>query len=137
MPETPQHPLPQITSENRHFWTGGAEGRLQFLRCQNCGNYIHPPIPICRICLSRNQAVEAVSGQGRLFSFTINHQVWFPDLAVPYNISLVEIVEQPSLRLTTTVVECALEDIHIGMPVRVKFLHRDDVYLPVFAPSEA
>ena len=121
MADTLQHPLPRITSENRHFWTGGADGRLQFLRCQDCGNYIHPPIPICRVCLSRNQAVEAVSGQGRLFSFTINHQVWFADLAVPYNISLVEIVEQPSLRLTTTVVDCALEDIHIGMPVRVNF----------------
>ena len=34
----------------------GAEGELRFLRCQDCGYWIHPPPPVCPKCLSRNLA---------------------------------------------------------------------------------
>ena len=39
--------LPRVTDRNRHFWTGGEAGELRFLRCQDCGFYIHPPLPLC------------------------------------------------------------------------------------------
>jgi len=35
--------LPQLTPENEHYWKGGARGELCFLRCGDCGTYIHPP----------------------------------------------------------------------------------------------
>ena len=41
--------LPAVTPENEHFWLGGAEGELRFLRCQSCGYWIHPPQPVCPI----------------------------------------------------------------------------------------
>ena len=28
--------LPAVTPENEHFWLGGAEGELRFLRCADC-----------------------------------------------------------------------------------------------------
>ena len=28
--------LPQVTDENEHFWLGGADGELRFLRCSAC-----------------------------------------------------------------------------------------------------
>ena len=33
----------ELTDLNRDFWTGGEQGELRFLRCQDCGYYIHPP----------------------------------------------------------------------------------------------
>ena len=44
---TPFRILPALTDRNRHFWQGGRDGELVFLRCQDCGYYLHPPIPIC------------------------------------------------------------------------------------------
>jgi uncharacterized OB-fold protein len=125
---------PLITDINRHFWTGGAQGELRFLRCADCGFYLHPPTPVCRKCLSDNVEVATVSGQGHVVTFTVNHQQWRPGVEVPYNVALVELVEQSGLRLTTNIVGCANERIEIGMPVRVEFEKAGEVFVPVFGP---
>ena len=57
---------------------------------------------------------------------------------MPYVIGLVELVEQAGLRLTTNIVNCPLERLAIGMPLRVVFeILNDDVALPLFEPAEA
>lgn len=131
--------LPRLDDTNREFWTGGAHGELRFWRCQDCGFYLHPPQPICPIDRSKRLAPEAVSGRARVASFTINHQPWMPGLELPYVVAIVEIVEQPSVRLTTNIVNCEPGAVRIGMPVRVVFEHHvdpdGDVYLPLFEPD--
>ena len=57
-----------------------------------------------------------------------------PGLDVPYAIAMVELPEQPGMRLTTNIVECEPEDVHIGMEVEVVFEQREDVYFPLFRP---
>ena len=137
MAEKPFRVLPRLTDLNRHFWTGGAEGRLQFLRCSPCGTWVHPPAPVCPACLSRDVAPAAVSGRATVASFTLNHQPWVPAPDHPYAIAIVEIEEQPGLRLMTNVVHCAPESVRIGMPVRVVFEQRGDVWIPLFEPADA
>lgn len=127
--------LPKVTPETEHFWTGGADGELRFLRCGSCGYFVHPPAPVCPRCLARDLRPEAVSGRGIVFSFTINHQPWNPTVPVPYVIALVSIDEQPELRLTTNVVGCAPEDVRIDMRVRVTFEQTGDVFVPLFEPE--
>jgi uncharacterized OB-fold protein len=75
-----------------------------------------------------------VSGRAEVATFTINVQPWIPGFDPPYVIAMVEIVEQPSVRLTTNIVDCAPDDVYIGMPVMVRFEQYDDVWLPLFAP---
>ncbi len=137
MSEKPFRILPKVTPGNEHFWKGGAEGELRFLRCQDCKYYIHPPSPLCPECLGKNLGVEAVSGRAHVLTYTINHQPWIPGVPLPYAIAIVEIVEQKGLRLMTNIVDCPIDEIEIGMPVRVRFEQHDDVYLPLFAPEAA
>ncbi len=127
--------LPELTPENEFFWTGGARGELLIQRCGSCRWWIHPPLPLCPRCHSREVAPEATSGCGRLISHTVNHQDW-GSLAPPYVIALVELEEQPGLRLLTNLVAAAPEDIRSGMPVTVRFERVEDVFLPFFAPAE-
>ena len=131
--------LPRLDDTNRAFWTGGAEGELRFWRCQDCGFYLHPPQPICPVDHSKRLAPEAVSGRARVVSFTVNHQPWMPGPDLPYVVAIVEIVEQPSVRLTTNIVNCEPATVRIGMAVRVVFEHHadpdGDVYLPLFEPD--
>jgi uncharacterized OB-fold protein len=131
--------LPRLTDHNRHFWQGGRDGRLVFLRCQRCGTYIHPPQPICPVDHGKDLAPEPVSGKATVASFTVNHQPWIPGMDLPYVIGLVELPEQAGLRLTTNIVGCDPGDVHVGMPVRVVFEHHEDrhgdVWLPLFEPQ--
>lgn len=133
MSDQPFRVLPALDDTNRFFWTSGEDGQLRFLRCQGCGYYLHPPLPRCPKCGSREVAPEAVSGRGEVYSVTVNHQSWDGGTE-PYAIVLVTFPEQEGLRLTTNVVGCAPEDVHIGMPMQVAFEQRDDVWFPLFEP---
>ncbi len=140
-PAVPFRILPRLTDENREFWTGGAHGELRFWRCDDCETYIHPPAPICPTCFSKRMHVEAVSGRATLATYSVNHQAWMPGPELPYVVGIVEIVEQPSVRLMTNVVNCPVDDVRIGMALHVTFEHHPDpdgdVYLPLFEPDGA
>lgn len=127
--------LPRVTPESEHFWTGGRQGELRFLRCATCGYWIHPPSPVCPIDLGKDLKVEAVSGKGVVHAFTVNHHPWIPGFDPPYVVAVVELPEQDGLRLTTNVVNCEPDDVEVGMAVRVVFDERDDVWLPLFEPD--
>lgn len=73
-----------------------------------------------------------MSGRGTVVSFTVNHQAWAPDLAVPYVVAIVELVEQAGLRFVSNIVGCDPEAVRIDMPVQVKFEQIEDVWLPLF-----
>jgi uncharacterized OB-fold protein len=127
--------LPRLTDDNRHFWTGGEHGELRVLRCQSCGFWIHPPAPVCPNCLGKQIEPEPTSGRATVVTYTINFQPWYPNLDPPYAIAMVELDEQPLLRLTTNIVSCGVADVHIGMKVHVVFEQHDDVWLPFFEPA--
>jgi uncharacterized protein len=131
----PRNHLPALTAENAFFWRAGELGVLKFVRCQACGHYVHPPLPICPVCKCRKVCDEPVSGRGTVVSYTINHQVWEPGLEAPYVIGIVEMDEQPGLRLTTNIVNCDIQNVSIGMRVRVLFERCVDVWLPLFEPD--
>jgi len=126
--------LPKLDDKNREFWTGGERGELRFWRCQDCGYWLHPPGVRCPQCLSKSLAVETVSGDATLHTFTVNHQPWYPNLDPPYVIAIVALPEQDGLRLTTGIVGCEIDDVQIGMPLHVVFEQYEDVWLPFFGP---
>mgnify|MGYP000184111701 CR=1 FL=1 len=134
--EHPFAPIPAVEEETAFYWKACREGRLAMLRCRTCRWIVHPPRPVCSRCRSRELAEETLSGRGTVASYTVNYQRWMPGLEVPYTIAVVELAEQANLRLTTNIVGCAPEAVHVGMPVRVAFEPKtDDVALPVFAPD--
>ncbi|MGH0032286.1 MAG: Zn-ribbon domain-containing OB-fold protein [Myxococcota bacterium] len=136
-PELPFRVLPRVTERNAHFWQGGRDGELRFLHCGDCDTFVHPPAPVCPDCHRKGLGVRAVSGRASVLTFTLNHQPWVPSPDHPYAIAIVEIEEQPGLRLMTNVVGCAAEDVHVGMPVQVAFEEHEDVFIPVFRPRDA
>jgi len=127
--------LPRITPLTEAFWTGGAHGELRILRCNDCAHWLHPPAPICPACLSRDVAPQVVSGRGQVHTFTLNVQPWNPTYDHPYAIAVVELDEQPGLRLTTNIVDSDPRDVRIGMRVEVSFVEDGGVNLPMFRPA--
>ena len=125
-------PLPEITPETEPFWTGGAVGELRIAACGSCDHRIHPPQLVCPACLSRDVGPRVASGEGTIHSFTINHQQWLPDLAVPYALVVVDLADQPGVRLTARLEADDLSRIDIGAAVKADFEERGGVYIPFF-----
>ena len=111
----------------------------EIVHCDDCDAPIHPPEILCPHCLSRSVRPRAAAGTGTIYSYTINHQPWMPGPELPYVVAIVEIVEQPSVRLTTNIVNIDPDAVKIGMPVRVTFEHHPDpegdVWIPLFEPA--
>lgn len=127
--------LPQLTPFNEWFWTSGADGRLRIQGCRDCRALVHPPAPICPVCRSRSSAPVEVSGRATVIGCTVNRHQWLPGFAPPYVIANVALAEDPSVRLTTNIVGCEVDDVHIGQVVEVRFEQQDDVWLPLFTPT--
>jgi len=125
-------PIPEITPENTAFWTGGAAGELRIMACGDCDLRIHPPQLVCPRCGGRDVAPVVASGQGTIASFTINRQPWMPDLEVPYALAIVDLDDQPGVRMTGRVAAADPEALAIGQKVAVAFEARGDVHVPFF-----
>ena len=116
------------------FWRSGADGSLRFLGCEGCGRIHHPPVPRCPHCGGRDLAPQPVSGRATVATYTVNHQPFMPGFDPPYVIAIVEIEEDPTVRLTTNIVGCPIEDVRIGLPVEVTFEANGEWFVPLFRP---
>jgi uncharacterized OB-fold protein len=112
---------PAITEETKAFWDGAADGRLLVERCDACAAECFPPRGICRSCRSRQVRPVEITGRGEVYSFTVNHQRWMPDLDVPYALVLVEFEGHPGVRVMGRLRGCPPDAAAVGMVVEVGF----------------
>lgn len=112
--------LPEPDETTRFYWEAAARHELQILRCRRCRTFIHYPRLICPRCDGKDLAPERVSGRGTVYSYTIAHRE-VPGRPVPFALVLVELEEQQGLRVLANLLDCALDQIRIGMPVEVTF----------------
>jgi uncharacterized protein len=137
-PAVPARVLPKLDEHNRAFWTGGADGRLMVSRCTQCGLWVSPPAADCPDC-GGALAAQPVSGHGTVFTYTVNYQRFNPAVPVPYVIAIVQLDEQPDVRIAANIVDCEPDSVFIGLPVEVRFERHDVdgevVFVPVFAPQ--
>ncbi|WP_066065676.1 Zn-ribbon domain-containing OB-fold protein [Frankia sp. EI5c] len=110
-----------MTEETEPFWEAAREGRLLVERCPACAAESFPPYGICRACRGRPVEFVEITGPGRIYSFTVNHQRWLPGLEVPYAIVLVEFPGHPGVRVAGRLRGCAPQDVAIGAEVEIGF----------------
>jgi uncharacterized OB-fold protein len=127
--------LPVLDAESGFFWTAGKNGELHILRCSDCHRWQHPPLPSCPRCHGDTLLPQKTSGQGRVATFTVNHESWYPGMAVPFTFAAIELDEQAELYVFSNVL-CAVDEVHIGMRVDVCFEQHEDIFLPLFRPRD-
>lgn len=126
--------LPALDAENCAFWTSGAQGKLAICYCNHCSRFIHPPSAACHECAGTDLEFRAVSGRGKVVSYTVNYQPWMAQQTVPFVLATVELEEQKGLWLISNIVDCEPEKVGIGLNVQVRFEQYKDVWLPLFSP---
>ena len=137
-------PLPDVAwPPLREYWAGAARGELVLPRCDGCARYVWYPDGACRSCDATAHTWTRVSGRGRLFSWSIVHRAFIPQLAnlVPFVTGLVAIEEDAAVRLATYIVDCPHDRLRIDMPLVAVFRPlrfvavAGAVTAPLFAPS--
>jgi uncharacterized OB-fold protein len=131
----PTPPLPLVDEESRAYWDGARRHELVILRCARCRFYVHYPRARCPRCDSGDLAPSPVSGRGVVHSYTVTHHRGAPGFenAVPFAVALIELDEQPGLRIVANLLGCEPAAVRIGMPVEVVFQDvAPDVTLPQF-----
>jgi hypothetical protein len=125
------------------FWAATLRRELVMQRCASCGKRRFPPRPVCPFCQSFAHEWQPVSGEGRIWSFAVPHPPLLPSFAAlaPYNVVLVELAEDPAIRMVGNLVTLSGGEIggintvdptsiRIGQPVRAVFQRvADDVAL--------
>ncbi len=132
-PHVPPQPLPD--PDTAGFWQGTAAGELRLARCRACRAWHQPPLERCRRC-GAETCFEPVSGAGRVKSFIVVRHPAVPGYVdcLPYVVAIVELDEQPGLRLPARLVDVEPEAVAIGDRVRADLvdLPGGDFRVPVF-----
>jgi hypothetical protein len=100
--------------------------RMEAGKCKKCGKVFFPGRLICSACGNREFETIRLPDQGKLLTFTVIRVApdGFGDQA-PYAMGIVEVMD--NVRFTSQIVDVPLDEIKIGMPVKVEFRKvRDD-----------
>lgn len=116
------------------FWAAAANGRLVLQYCDGCGRCVHYPRSHCPQCLSSYLSWHESAGAGSVYSFTVVHRSPATvDQPAPYVVALIDLDE--GVRMMSNVVDCLVDDVTVGMRVRVWFADRRGRTVPVFVPA--
>ena len=140
--------LPDVAeADAAPFWQAAQRGILTVQRCVACSKLRFPPRPFC-VCGSDESSWVEMSGRARLWSWCVSHG---PTLAafqgsVPFVIALVELLEDPAVRMVGNLVvadgaginEVDPATLSLGLPLRVAFASvAEGVSLPLWVPTGA
>jgi uncharacterized OB-fold protein len=109
--------------ENQAFFDAARDGRFMLGRCKACKELHYYPRAACPFCAGATELVPA-RGTGKIYSYSVMRRV-----EKPYAIAYVTLDE--GVAVLTNLVDCDLERIAIGAPVRVVF--KDAI--PMFTPA--
>ena len=127
-------PLPYADAETKPYWDWAKRHELRMQRCADCSTFRFPPGPMCPACQSVRDEWVAMRGTGTIYSWIVVHPPVLPAFAgdAPYSVVLVQLDEQPTLRLVGQVVDIPIDQLAAGIPVEVVF---DDVTPEVTLPK--
>jgi len=131
--------LPDLDWEvGRPFWEGCRAGELRIPKCRDCGRFVWYPASTCPECGGSHHEWTRVSGRGRLFTWVTVYRAFLPGFEgrVPFVTALVELVEDPRVRLATLLRDVPASGLKVGLPVEVAFEEAGEgMTLPVFRPA--
>jgi uncharacterized OB-fold protein len=116
------------------FWDGCARGELLYQRCQDCAQPIFDPAPMCRWCNSTSLVWQPSAGLGAVYSWTVAWRPQSPAFHTPYCPAIIDMDE--GYQILSNLIDCDVDDVHVGMGVQVAFQSFGPMTLPYFRPVD-
>lgn len=111
-------PVPVPNEDTQAWWDAQAAGTYSMAYCESCCAFQHPPLEACRLCASP-LVMKPVLGTGTIYSFVVQQRAMVPGLAVPRVIGVIELDDQPGLRVTAHL-DLEPEQAVVGMAVQAR-----------------
>ena len=128
-----RYPEIRLDQVNKEQYRGFLRHELVAGHCPDCGRWHTPLRPICPSCWSRRVAPRPVDGAGSVYAITLLHQgPPIVSYAPPWPLAAIELIEQPGLRVTATLVDTPADQQHIGTAVELVWIERDGAPWPAF-----
>lgn len=106
-------PDPAMNPGDEAYFDAAREGRLLVKRCSGCGKVHHYPRALCPFCWSEGVEWMTASGKAEIYTYSVMRR------GEPYCIAYVRLQEGPTIM--TNIVDCDLDKVRVGDPVRVVF----------------
>jgi uncharacterized OB-fold protein len=115
--------------ESLPFWDAAAQGRFLLPFCRACHRAHWYPRTMCPLCGGPDVDWREASGRGTVYSVSVVRRA-----NPPYALAYVTLEEGPTMM--TNIVDCDLDTVTIGQPVKVVFRSQaDGVAVPMFTPA--
>lgn len=131
-------PLPHPTEITQPFWDGLKAHQVRLQQCEDHGHWLFFPRKHCPVCGSHKLAWRQVSGEGKLYTFTVGRVPTLPEFTdeMPQLLAVVELDE--GVHMNTTLVGVDPAQIRIGQRLRPVFDDRPgEVTLLRYTPVES
>jgi uncharacterized OB-fold protein len=119
-------PEPQIYSSPVRFWRDRTQYlNLHGMRCSGCGLVQYPSGRLCMRCHSDGpHDAVTLARRGRVFTYTLDHVVAASYSVVPVTRAIIDL--DGGGRILTQVVDCAADELSVGMEVELTFRRMND-----------
>ena len=123
-------PAPAVNPENQAYFAAAASGKLLLKFCKACQEFHHYPRALCPYCFSEQTEWRDAKGVGTIYTYSVLRR----GVPTPYCIAYVTLDEGVSM--LTNIVDCDLDAVKIGMPVKVTFKPTEGgPPVPMFTPA--
>ena len=116
MPD-PQKIQPRATEVSTPYWQGCAQNELRLQFCELCSAYQFYPRIMCSSCGSTDLRWRAVSGDGKIASYTIVRRGVSAAYDAPYVVALVDLAEGPRMMSQISMENVDDERLRVGAEV--------------------
>lgn len=110
-----------MTMQPQQYWREIPQRyRLEAAQCTKCDKIFFPPRRKCTQCGEQSFKTVSLPRDGKIITYTVVHAApeRFAKL-VPYAVAIVELSN--GVRMTSQVVDIEIEELAIGLPVRLEF----------------
>jgi len=126
--------LPEPTPVTQPFWDAARKHVLRIPRCRSCKAHFFYPRALCPACGSGDLDWIEASGRATIYTYTVARRQTLRGFECPYVIAIVELEEGP--HMTTNIVDCDVDSVKVGDPVRAVFSDiSDEIALVHFRPA--
>ena len=132
--------LPVADEMSAPYWQACSQHELKLPRCSQCGRFSLPPEIVCPNCKCTEPGWtwQAVSGRGRIRTWTIVRHSFLQGFDLPFVLADVELDDDPGVRMVGRLLDGPDAALALGDRVEVAFEDiSDGIAIPSFRKTGA
>lgn len=108
------------------MWESIAQDQMKLQRCRKTGAFYYPPGPVCPESLEFDVEWAAISGRGKILSWTVFHRKYLAAYPAPHLVVAVQLDEGPIM--IGHMDHANLDELALDRPVAMEYIDHPEGY---------